>query len=146
MITRASKLKNSKRAGVTILEILVVLGILALLAAVVAPRVVGYLGRAKSETANLQIKRLAEGVELFYIDTGRYPTEAEGLTVLKDAPTGTSGWAGPYINSEEAFRDPWKRDYIYEIRAEGVPFSIESLGRDGASGGSGEDRDLSSQR
>lgn len=136
-------IKMGSTSGVTILEILVVLAIIALLASVVAPRVIGQLGKAKSQTAALQIDNLVSAVQLFYIDTGRYPSETEGLPALFAAPTGAEGWSGPYLDTEEALSDPWGRDYIYS--GEGtVGFGIQSLGRDGTTGGSGEDADLAS--
>lgn len=142
----ASKVRKSKsdgEHGVTILEILVVLSIIALLAAVVAPRVIGYLGRAKSETAALQIDSLRSAVQFFYIDTGRYPTETEGLLVLLTAPPGDTSWDGPYLESSDALDDPWGRAYQF-FQNEGDQFAILSLGRDGQRGGSGEDADISS--
>ncbi len=126
------------------LEILVVLSILVLIAAVVGPRVIGYLGRAKSETANLQIGALKEAVQLYYIDMGRYPTEAEGLGALVDAPAADPAWVGPYIASPEALTDPWGRDYLYVPPGNGTAFSVQSLGADGARGGTGEDADIGS--
>lgn len=136
-------IKMGSTSGVTILEILVVLAIIALLASVVAPRVIGQLGKAKSQTAALQIDNLVSAVQLFYIDTGRYPSETEGLPALFAAPTGAEGWSGPYLDTEEALSDPWGRDYIYS--GEGAAgFGIQSLGRDGTTGGAGEDIDLAS--
>jgi general secretion pathway protein G len=132
-----------RKTGATILEVLVVLTIIALIAAVVGPRVIGYLGRAKSETAALQINNLADAVQLFYVDTGRYPTDGEGLTVLFDQPAGDVGWNGPYLQSRDALTDPWGRDYIYTPPSTGGAFEIQSFGRDGTQGGSGEDTDLS---
>ena len=134
----------NRQSGITILEILVVLAIIALLASVVAPRVIGQLGKAKSETAELQIGNLMTAAQLFYIDTGRYPSESEGLSALMSAPTGAEGWNGPYLDSDTALRDPWGRDYIYETGQDGSGILIQTLGRDGSSGGNGEDADLSS--
>ena len=129
--------------GLTILEVLVVLSIIALIAGVVAPRLIGFLGRAKSETAGLQIKQLGSAVQLFYIDLGRYPSNSEGLAVLVEAPAGDTSWDGPYMASSEALVDPWGRDYSYEEPTGTKGFGIVSLGRDGSRGGSGEDADLS---
>jgi len=130
-------------SGLTILEVLVVLSIIALIAGVVAPRLIGFLGRAKSETAGLQIRQLGSAVQLFYIDLGRYPSNAEGLVVLVEAPAGDASWDGPYMASAEALVDPWGRDYAYEEPTDATGFGINSLGRDGARGGSGEDSDVS---
>ena len=140
MSKRKARLKRN--AGVTILEVLIVLAIIALIAAVVGPRLIGYLGRARTETASLQIRQVDSAAQLFYIDVGRYPTRGEGLQVLMEAPLGTEGWAGPYLESPAALKDPWGRDYIIEERANGEKPLILSLGRDGVTGGTGEDADI----
>ncbi|SMR83571.1 general secretion pathway protein G [Aliiroseovarius halocynthiae] len=142
MILRNTR-KMSRKSGMTILEVLIVLTVIALIAAVAGPRLVGYLGRAKTETAALQIKQISNALQLFYIDMGRYPSDAEGLAVLVTRPAGETAWTGPYMETAEALLDPWGRDYIYaEPGADGV-LSVTSLGRDGAPGGTGEDADLS---
>ncbi|WP_421700983.1 type II secretion system major pseudopilin GspG [Aliiroseovarius sp.] len=140
---RAGSLRWHRRRGATILEVLVVLSVIAMIAAVVGPRVVGYLGRAKSETAQLQIDQLSNAVQLFYIDMGRYPGGSEGLAVLITAPAGAADWQGPYLEKAEGLVDPWGRDYVYGEPGADGRFAITSLGRDGARGGSGEDADLS---
>ncbi|HHI70482.1 MAG TPA: type II secretion system protein GspG [Rhodobacteraceae bacterium] len=142
MITNSRNIRR-RTAGITILEILVVLSIIAMIAAVAGPRLISYLGRAKSETAALQIKQLGSAVQLFYIDMGRYPTDSEGLAVLMQAPAGETAWKGPYMQTSEALKDPWGRDYQYTAPTEGGEFGIVSFGRDGVQGGSGEDADLS---
>lgn len=135
--------KLTSRSGVTILEVLVVLAIIAMIAAVVGPRLVGYLGRAKADTAELQIDQLRSALQLFYIDVGRYPAAEEGLGVLLVTPASAPGWRGPYLDSAEGLKDPWDRDYIYEATDQGgaVPV-VRSLGRDGTKGGDGEDTDI----
>ncbi|MGB3317052.1 MAG: type II secretion system major pseudopilin GspG [Albidovulum sp.] len=132
----------SRQAGVTILEILIVLTIIAMVAAVVGPRLIGYLGKAKSETASLQIKQISDAVELFYIDMARYPSNAEGLAVLMSGPAGEAAWDGPYLTSGDGLTDPWGRQYLYKEPTDGGTFSVLSLGRDGKDGGAGEDADL----
>lgn len=141
MISRKSP-KMSKKSGMTILEVLVVLTVIALIAAVAGPRLVGYLGRAKTETASLQIKQISNALQLFYIDMGRYPSDAEGLAVLIKRPAGEAAWMGPYLENDEALSDPWGRDYLYAEPTSGDQFGIQSLGRDGAPGGAGEDADI----
>lgn len=126
----------------TILEVLVVLSVIALISTVVGPRLIGYLGRAKSETVGLQINQIEQAVQLFYIDVGRYPSSSEGLGVLITAPAGEGSWSGPYLEDSAAIIDPWERDYIYEAPDDGGAFSISSLGRDGSLGGTGEDVDV----
>ena len=134
----------SPTTGVTILEVLVVLAIIAMISAVVGPRVIGYLGRAKTETAELQINQINNALQLFYIDMGRFPAETEGLAVLIVSPNGASDWAGPYLSSKDALTDPWDRDFLYEEATAGADPVVFSLGRDGTRGGSGEDADVGS--
>jgi general secretion pathway protein G len=130
------------RSGVTILEVLIVLAIIAMIAAVAGPRLIGYLGRAKTETAALQIGQIKSALQLFYIDMGRYPTAVEGLGVLIQAPAGEAKWAGPYLETSEALSDPWARDYLYEEPEGTTVPGVASLGRDGTRGGTGEDADV----
>lgn len=126
----------------TILEVLVVLSIIAMIAAVVGPRLIGYLGRAKAETASLQLAQIRNSLQLYYIDIGRYPAASEGLSALVQSPPDASSWKGPYLESSEALVDPWGRDYIYEEAVGNATPVVSSLGRDGAKGGGGEDSDL----
>jgi len=133
----------SDEKGVTLMEVLIVLAIIAMLAALVGPRVIGYLGKAKSQVAQTQIGNLASSLDLYFIENGSYPSEAEGLTALIEAPVGAINWDGPYIKAASALLDPWQRDFQYNLQANGESFRIISYGRDGAEGGKGEDRDLS---
>lgn len=135
--------KRRRTGGYTVLEVLIVLGIIALIGAVVAPRLIGYLGRAKSQTTVMQIDNLHSAVDLFFVDTGRYPTASEGLGALMERPRDTPRWDGPYLDSAEALTDPWQRAYLYAPAPDGRSFEIRSLGRDGLEGGEGEDADLS---
>lgn len=134
--------KKHRQRGLTLFELLVVLAILAFLATLVAPRVVGYLGRAKSDIARAQAANIASSLELFFLDYGRYPTEEEGLKALVEAPGETSEWRGPYLKEESALSDPWGRPYVYAPETGADAFEVISLGRDGAEGGDGEDADI----
>lgn len=136
---------GGKEAGFTLIELLVVLVILVLIASIIGPRVIGYLGSSRSKTATVQIQGLVTAVELFRIDVGRYPTEAEGLDVLVGAQGGIAGWNGPYLAKSALPSDPWGRPYLYETgRQDGGGFRIRTYGADGKEGGSGEDADISS--
>ncbi len=131
------------QAGFSLMELLVALVILALVMGIVAPRVIGYLSRAKSQTAEAQVKNIQGALDLFLIDVGRYPTESEGLNALIEAPAGSAGWAGPYLDdSEEVPLDPWGNAYLYTSTEDGLRVRVFSLGRDGTEGGSGEDADI----
>ena len=134
---------RSGEAGFTLVELLVVLVILVLIASIIGPRVVGYLGSSRSKTAHVQIESLATAVELFRIDVGRYPTSSEGLEVLVKPVGNVPGWNGPYLAKAEVPVDPWGRVYVYEMGSQGgAPFVIKTFGGDGKEGGTGEDADL----
>lgn len=132
---------DAHQAGFTLTEMLVVLVIMALLVAIIAPNMLGRLGGARSQSANVQIENLAGALELYQIDTGRYPTTEMGLHALEAAPEGVIGWSGPYLRRGGVPLDPWSRAYIYASQTPD-DFSIRTLGRDGEEGGTGEDADL----
>jgi general secretion pathway protein G len=137
--TRSRAVRADADQGFTLVELLVVLGIIALLAALVAPRVVHHLGDARSETARMQLRNVASALELYYLDAGSYPAT---LRSLVDKPTEASRWRGPYLRNADSLADPWGRPYLYEIKDEGSRFELHSLGKDGREGGEGEDEDL----
>lgn len=131
-----------RRRGFTLIELLVVLVILGLLAGLVGPRVLKYLGGAKSDTAQLQIDEFGGGLDLYHLEVGRYPTTEEGLLALSTAPSGTSNWNGPYLKKKDIPRDPWGKTYYYRSPGENGDYDLYSLGRDDADGGEGEDADV----
>jgi general secretion pathway protein G len=138
--------RAGREAGFTLVELLVVLVILVLIASIVGPRVIGYLGSSRAKAANVQIESLITALDLFRLDVGRYPTAAEGLEALVKPPGGIKGWTGPYLAKPELPTDPWGRPYVYESGGEGssAGFRIKSYGGDGKEGGTGEDADITS--
>jgi general secretion pathway protein G len=135
--------RRASEAGFTLIELLVVLAILGLLAGLVAPRVLDYFGRAKSDTARLQIENIAAALDLFRLDIGRYPSTQEGVQALVVSPGGLPGWHGPYLKGASAPVDPWGRPFVYRLPGgEGRAYDLISLGADGAPGGDGENRDI----
>jgi general secretion pathway protein G len=126
----------------TLLEVLIVISILSLLAVLASVQLSGYLGRAKHDTAELQMRELGLALELFQIDVGRFPTPQEGLGALLTAPATARGWQGPYLKTEAALRDPWDREFVYATGKAGKGFTLGSLGADGLPGGEGENADL----
>ncbi len=141
-----SKAQTSRRdleAGVSLLEMMVVLGIMALVVGLVAPRAMDYFGRAKSQTAEIQMQQIKSALRLLYIDIGRYPTESEGLLMLVEAPPALPDWQGPYVDDAAGLRDPWGRLYILRSPGTNGPFDLVTLGRDGQPGGTREDADIS---
>lgn len=133
--------REHRESGFTLIELMIVLFILGLLAALVAPRLMGRVGKAKQKTAQAQIQLLATALDLFYLDVGRYPTSDEGLKALRDKPENFPSWGGPYLDKQIP-RDPWGRDYLYKSPGEHGPYDLYSLGADGAPGGEGEDQDI----
>ncbi len=131
-------------AGLTLVELLVVLAILALFTSLAVPQVLRYLGSARTETTRTQISSLSSAVELYYLDVGQYPNATDGLDALMQAPQNASRWNGPYLKKTGGLQDPWGKPYVYRFPGKHGDFDILSLGRDGAPGGEGEDRDVTS--
>jgi len=132
-------------AGYTLTELLVVLVIIALLTGIVAPRLIGRVGGAKSTTAKTQIENLASSLEVYKLDVGDFPSEQQGLNALVLKPEGVENWLGPYLRKDIVPLDPWGNAYIYSLSDNGVRFVIESYGKDGVEGGDGENADISSR-
>ena len=102
-----SRFNANSSAGFTLLELLVVLGILALLAAVAGPSVLRYMGKARTETAKAQIASISTAVELYALDMGAAPSSEVGLGALIAAPQGATRWRGPYLKNANGLIDPW---------------------------------------
>jgi general secretion pathway protein G len=135
--------RHRRQAGFTLLELLIVVIILGLLAALVGPRLFGTLGKAKRQIAKTQIELLSGALDQFRLDVGRYPTTDEGLEALLAPPEGMERWNGPYLEKGVP-KDPWGRPYVYKSPGEHGEYDIISLGLDGEPGGSGEDADITS--
>jgi general secretion pathway protein G len=133
---------RSRIAGFTLLELLVVLVILGLLAAVATPQVLKYLARARTQSAAVQIHNLEVALDLFRLDIGRYPSEQEGLTSLVQAPSALPRWNGPYVKKREMLSDPWGQPYHYRMPGEHGEYDLYSIGADNAVGGDGENQDV----
>lgn len=130
-----------RAAGFTLIELLVVLVILGLLAGIVGPKVLDQLGGAKSKTARVQIAEIEQSMDLFKLDVGRYPTDAEGLRALVDRPATAPGWNGPYLKKGLPV-DPWGAAYQYKNPGRNGAPDVFSLGADGKPGGDSENADV----
>ncbi len=128
--------------GFTLLELLVVLAILGLMAAIVGPQVIKYLGSSKTQTASVQVKNIAASLELFRLEAGRYPTPEEGLGALMKAPPSVPLWNGPYLPQASALIDPWGNPYQFKAPGDHGEVDVFSLGSDKAAGGTGEAKDV----
>lgn len=141
---RLRRLRSNVTAdgGFTLLELLVVLGIIVLIATIAGPQVLRYMGTARTETAKAQISALSTALELYALDNGGFPSEQQGLGALIRPQPGQTRWSGPYIKRASGLNDPWGTPYRYRYPGRGGQPDIYTLGRDNAQGGSGEDRDV----
>jgi general secretion pathway protein G len=128
--------------GFTLLELVMVLVIIGVILSMVGPRVFNSLSRATGEQAKIKIEQIGGALELYKLDTGRYPSTQEGLAALVAAPPGVANWNGPYIRDAKVLKDPWSRDFLYRSPAEKGGFDLVSLGADGKEGGDGENKDV----
>src|ERR1700716_3680798 len=139
---RDTACRAAPAAGFTLLELLVVMVIIGLLAGFVAPRYFSQVGKSRVKAARAQIDALDKALDQFRIDVGRLPTTEEGLAALNTAPAGMQNWEGPYLKKAVP-PDPWGHPYVYlEPGTHQNDFDLASYGRDGRTGGTGEDADL----
>jgi general secretion pathway protein G len=132
--------------GMTLIEILVVLVLIGIVLGIVGGNFIGRGEKAKADAAKVEIGQIAQALDLYKLEVGRYPTTQEGLQALVSAPTGTTNWNGPYWKKAALPKDPWNNEYRYVSPAQGAPFEIVSLGADGKEGGEGVEKDISSLR
>jgi general secretion pathway protein G len=130
--------------GFTLVEILVVITIIGLIMGLVGPRVLNYLTESKAKAAKIQIESFASALDLFFLDTGRYPNGSEGLAALVQRPTNTAAWNGPYLKGGVVPADPWGNPYLYRSPGQHGTYDIVSYGADGHEGGTGSGADLTS--
>ncbi|HVY05601.1 MAG TPA: type II secretion system major pseudopilin GspG [Burkholderiales bacterium] len=129
--------KRSRR-GFTLLELLVVMVIIGLLASYVGPKYFGQIGKSEVKVARAQIDALDKALSQYRLDVGRFPATEQGLAALVAAPSGEAKWSGPYL-AKAVPLDPWGRPYQYKCcPGDHGDFDLYSLGKDGVTGGSGE--------
>ncbi len=134
-----NKMLRSSR-GFTLVELLVVMVIIGLLAALVAPKLFPKLGKGKQAAAKAQIELIGQALDHYRLDTGLYPTTDQGLNALMSNP-GVEKWQGPYLKKGLPL-DPWGKPYIYQQPGSHGDYDLYSYGRDGKPGGEGEDEDI----
>ena len=128
-------------AGFTLLELLVVIAIIGLLAAYVGPKYFGQVGKSEQGVAKAQLDASARAVNTYRLDVGSFPSTEEGLAALTTRTAGSTKWTGPYLERTLP-NDPWGRPYAYRSPVPTADFEIQSLGKDGRPGGSGDDADV----
>ncbi len=138
------RINNKPESGFTLLELLVVLGIIALLAGIVGPQVMKHMGAAKTKAAKVQIEDLSASLDMYKLDVGKYPTTEQGLVALVEKPAISKRWNGPYLRKVKVPQDPWVTDYHYASPGQHGKFDLYSYGADNKEGGEGEDQDINS--
>lgn len=128
----------ARQAGMSLLEIIIVIVLIGAVLTLVGSRVLGGADRGKANLAKSQIQTLAGKVENYQLDTGKLPSKLEDLVTQ---PAGSSGWLGPYAKPTE-LNDPWGHAIEYRVPGEGQAFDLISLGKDGRPGGSSYDADI----
>ena len=135
---------HNPRAGVTLIEMLVVVVIIAVFAAVVGPKLLGQGDKARVVAARQQIENLQLALGQFHLDTGQYPTTEQGLVALRVQPNGMIQWHGPYLQKDIG-NDPWSHPYSYKFPGDhGDEPDIVSYGADGQPGGTELNADIES--
>lgn len=127
--------------GFTLLELLVVMVIIGMLVGYVAPKFFSQIGKSEIKTARAQIDGLEKSLDQYRLDVGHYPSTEQGLGALNERPSGEAQWAGPYMKKKLP-KDPWGHDYLYKYPGDHGEFDLLSYGKDGQTGGSGEDEDI----
>ena len=144
-LSRSRRLSGSSR-GFTLIEMLVVILILAILAALIIPRLVGRTSDAKIAKAKSDIATLSSLLQQYRLDSDRYPTTEEGLMALRVRPSSARGWKGPYTTKDIPL-DPWNNPYVYQAPGpDGQDYLVTCYGADGAPGGEGDAADITSDQ
>ena len=138
------KRRESFRYGFTMIEVMAMLVIISLLAAMVSSQAIGYVSKAKKNTTKASLRILHSAVYQFKMDTGRYPTEYEGLLALIEPPSGVVNYMpGGYLNTTNLPIDGWGTEFVYRLTpGSKSPFVIISYGADNTEGGEDDNADL----
>lgn len=143
MRNRIRRWLKSSAEGYTLTEMLVVIGVIALIAAVLVPTLMGQMQRARAKAAQVQLENIASAVEMFRSDTGHYPKKEEGnLKALLINGSTIEGWTGPYLKDAKTLNDPWGRPVDYQPATDAESFKVTSLGANKKVGGVGADLDI----
>ena len=133
-----------RMSGMTLIEILVVLVLIAIVMGVVGGQFISRGEKAKGDAAKIEIGQIGQALDLYKLEVGRYPTTQEGLQALVSAPAGVTNWNGPYWKKAQIPKDPWGNEYKYASPGQHGAYDIISYGADGKEGGEGGDKDITS--
>jgi len=128
----------------TLIEILVVLVLIGIVLGIVGGNFIGRGEKAKADAAKIEIGQIGQALDLYKLETGRYPSSSDGLQALVAAPGGATNWNGPYWKKSQMPKDPWGNEYRYTSPGQKGAYDILSLGADGKEGGEGANKDISS--
>ena len=128
----------------TLIEILVVLVLIGIVLGIVGGNFIGRGEKAKADAAKIEIGQIGQALDLYKLETGRYPSTQEGLQALVGAPSGVANWNGPYWKKAQLPKDPWGNEYRYSAPGQKGAYDILSLGADGKEGGEGANKDIAS--
>ncbi|HKG99734.1 MAG TPA: type II secretion system major pseudopilin GspG [Bradyrhizobium sp.] len=140
--TTAGQLVKQDDRGFTLVEILVVITIIGLIMGLIGPRVLNYLTESKAKAARIQIESLGSALDLYFLDNGRYPNNAEGINALVQRPPSAQAWNGPYLKGGVLPVDPWGKPYMYRSPGQHGAYDLSSYGADGQEGGTGAAADV----
>lgn len=132
-------LVRPRQRGFTLLELIVVITLLALIAVVIAPQMFGRAEQAKQKAAQIQVEKVANAIQLYKLEVGRYP---ESLEDLLNRPSGVDNWNGPYLQKKALLLDPWGHEFTYTVPGQHGRFDLISLGSDGTAGGTEDAADI----
>jgi general secretion pathway protein G len=139
------RLPNKSQTGFSLMEIIIVVTIIGLIAAWAATNIFGKQEQVQARTAKGKLVSFSGPLDLYKLDTGRYPNTQEGLRALVSNPGNVSNWNGPYVKNLEELKDPWGTNYIYKSPGDANrPYDLTSLGADNKEGGEGANRDINS--
>ena len=144
LVARRSVSGVARIRGMTLIEILVVLTLIAIVMGIVGGNYLGQGEKAKQKAAKIEIEQIGQTLDLFRLEVGRYPTTQEGLQALITAPTGVPNWNGPYWKKSTLPKDPWTNEYKYASPGQHGAYDLWSYGADGKEGGEGTNKDITS--
>ncbi len=134
--------EGMKVSGFTLIELLIVMIIIGLLAAFVVPKLIGKVDDSKITAAKAQIELISTALDMYKLDTGKYPSQNTGLGALNTKSEDVKNWDGPYLKKEKVPKDPWGSDFAYKFPGEHGDYDIISYGADGTEGGEADNKDI----